>query len=356
MLMVIGFLQPGQAQKELREAERRAETYMMSRISDQLSTELSDLPINIRRMAIYKINYNSNRFSNESIAFIKGEIETVFKEHSPVSVISPPELDPTDKLKIVGTDSTLKLMNIKGRSLADMSPELLESVANKYLLSGLAELTLQRHFTEGLVVQIRIMSPQSREIVWTRSIVAYPVGIQEKDNTGKNVVIRFGTTVMSNEFYTNPIASNIENSVETSSLNYNFNFGYRQSFNEENSGYLGFYTGFNIIRSNASEEFEADFWELGISFDQAISMKNEQINDYRVMLGVDSSVWLAMGDNKGNLITFNPSLILNMTKNIGFELYGQYFLGDRAFTSDDVSSNTYTYGQFGYGVKAYVQF
>lgn len=299
ILLAVGFLQTAQAQQELREVEKRAETYMMSRISDQLIDELNDFPINIRRMAVYKINYNSDKFSNESIAFIKGEIETVFRENTSVSVISPPELDPTDKLKIVGTDSTLRLMNIKGRSLADMSPELLESVSDKYSLSGLAELTLQRHMTEGLVVQIRIMSPQSREIVWARSIAAYPIGIQEKDDTGKNVVLRFGTTIMSNEFFTNPFAPDIENPVETSSLNYNFNFGYRQSFNEDNSGYLGFYTGFNIIRSNASVEFEANFWELGISFDQAISSKNEEINDYRVMLGLDSSVWLAMGEKKG---------------------------------------------------------
>ena len=356
LVLTIGLSSRILAQQSGSAADRKAESYMMRQISSQLASELSDLPVSIRRIAIYKMNYNSDRFSSESIAYIKGEIEAVFRENAPVTVVSPPELDPTDKLKIVGTDSTLRLMNIKGRSLADMSPELLEQVADKYSLSGLVELTVQRKMQEGMILQLRMMSPQSREVVWAKSVAAYPVGFQEKDDVGKRIIIRFGTTFMSNESYSTSLDPNNETPVGTTSLNYSFNVGYRQSFDADNSGYLGFYTGVNVIRSNESNEFEANFWEIGISFDQALSSKSEPINDYRVMLGVDASVWLVQGDKEGNMISFNPSLMFNMTQNIGFELYGQYFLSDRSITGKDALSNTYTYGQFGYGVKAYVQF
>ena len=67
-------------------------------------------------------------------------------------LLSPPELEPNDKLKIVGNDSTLQILNMQGRSLADVSPEMLEEIAYKYGVQGLVELSLQRRQPEGLVI------------------------------------------------------------------------------------------------------------------------------------------------------------------------------------------------------------
>ncbi|MDR9416659.1 MAG: hypothetical protein RI564_10265 [Gracilimonas sp.] len=355
---MIVFWQSALGQQRNRNMNRQADTYMMNKITNQLINELSDLPLNIRRAAIYKINYDESEFNNENIAFIKGEIEATFRENTAMSVISPPELDPTDKLKIIGSDSTLQLMNIKGRSLADMSPELMEGVSNKYSLSGLMELTVQREMAEGLVVQIRIISPQTREIVWAQSVAAFPVEEKETDDIGKRIVFRFGASLMQNDFSTVSTAPSTQVGSNSTSLNYNFNVGYRQPFNDRNSGYLGFYTGFNLFRANEDAGFEANFWEIGLSFDQAVTDKSESINDYRIMLGLDASVWLAQGNRNGNLIMMNPGIMFNLSKNIGFELYAHYFLTEQSVT-EEVSTtvtNTYTYGQLGYGVKAYVQF
>lgn len=329
---------------------------MMRQITQQLIPELSDLPVNIRRMAIYKINYDASSFSNETIAYIKGEIESTFRENAPVSVISPPELDPTDKLKIVGSDSALQVMNIKGRSLADMSPELLEGVAGKYSVSGLTELTIQKKQTEGLVVNIRIMSPQSREIVWSQSIAAFPVREKKEVDIGKRVVIHFGATAMENESYTSVTPPASEISVNSVSLNYNLGLRYRQPLNEDNSGYLGIFTGVNVLKANEDTEFETVFWEVGISFDHALSQKTESINDYRLMFGVDASIWMAQNNRQGNLITLNPSLMFNLTENIGFEINGLVFVNERSVRTSGFGANTYTFGQYGYGVRAYVQF
>jgi hypothetical protein len=335
---------------------KRADTYMMRQITKQLEKELNDVPVSVRRMAIYKINYKSSEFNNQDVAFIKGEIESTFRNNTPVSVISPPELDPSDKLKIMGSDSTLRLLNIKGRSLADMSPELLEGIAQKYSVSGLTELTIQKLQTEGLVVFIRIMNPQSREIVWSKSFASFPVEDPEEENLGKRIVLSFGATMMENEWYSTDTAPDVEIPVESTALNYSLSFGYRQPLNDLNSSYLGIFTGMNVIRANENRSFESTLWEMGITFDQAISRKSEQINDYRLMLGLDASVWIAQGDKNGNLITASPSLMFNLTKNIGFEVRGLVFLSDRSVKNSGAFPDTYTYGQLGYGVKAYVQF
>lgn len=336
---------------------KRAESYMVRQITNQLVKELSDLPVNVRRMAVYKINYESSQFNNQSIAYIKGEIEATLRENSPVSVISPPELDPTDKLKIMGSDSTLQIMNIKGRSLADMSPELLERVTQKYSVDGLAELTIQQMQTEGLVVLIRIMNPQSREIVWSKSFESYPVEIKEKEDVGKRVILNFGVKLLENESFTLGAAPGSEVVVDSRSFNYNFNIVYRQPLNENNSSYLGLFTGINVISPVDDPGFESRFWEIGLTFDQALSQKSVNINDFRVMLGIDASMWLAQGEREGDLLTISPSIMFNLTNNIGFELNGMAFLTERTIKqADTISPDTYTFGQIGYGVTAYVRF
>lgn len=346
---------------QVNQINTRAETYMMRQITDQLIKELNDFPVNVRRMAVYKINYDANRFDMQSIAYIKGEIEATFRANAPVSIISPPELDPTDKLKIVGSDSTLQVMNIRGRSLADMSPELLEGVANKYSVSGLMELTVQSHNTEGLVVLIRVMNPQSREIVWAKSIAAFPIEERKKDEDGRRTVITIGTTSMENEsFITTVDSAGIDvdslGLVGTSSLNFSASFAYRQPLNEDFSSYLGIYVGLNIIKPTESSEFEASFWELGLTYDQALGPKSTEIDDYRLMVGADASVWFARGERQGNLITISPSIVFNLTENLGFEASGLIFVNERSIRTTDLPTNTYTYGQYGYGVKAYVRF
>ncbi|MEX0721406.1 MAG: hypothetical protein WD059_12110 [Balneolaceae bacterium] len=329
-----------------------ADSYQLERITAQMIAEISDIPVSVRRMAIYKLNYNSSSFDKQSIAYIKSEIESVFRDYSPVRVISPPELDPTDNLKIVGSDSTLQIMNIQGRSVADMSPELLENISSKYSVSGLVELTLQKKRPEGLIISVRIISPSSREIVWSKSFESYPVEEREKVDLGKRVTLNFGATSLTNESFT---LAGSEEMEESKTLNYNFTFGYRQPLNLDNSSYLGLFVGYNKMRSTDNPDFENAFLEVGLSFDQALSRKSPDIRGYRVMLGVDASIWLPRDEKKGDIVMISPSIMFNLTENLGFEVNGLAFMSDRS-VQDPVNSNIFTYGQLGYGVRAYVQF
>lgn len=152
----------------------QGDPYMVEKIQEQLNPELGDFPVSVRRVAIYKINYSALRFTNEEIEYIRAEMEYSLRQFAGLTVLSPPELEPNDKLKIVGNDSTLQILNMQGRSLADVSPEMLEEIAYKYGVQGLVELSLQRREPEGLVIGIRVMNPQSREVVWSKSFTSNP--------------------------------------------------------------------------------------------------------------------------------------------------------------------------------------
>ena len=109
----------------------QGDPYMIEKIQEQLNPSLADFPATVRRIAIYKINYSALRFTNEEVEYIRAEIEYSMRNYAGLTVLSPPELEPNDKLKIIGNDSTLQILNMQGRSLADVSPEMLEEIAYK---------------------------------------------------------------------------------------------------------------------------------------------------------------------------------------------------------------------------------
>lgn len=325
----------------------------VEQIVQQLEGQVEDFPVSVQRLAVYKINYDPNRFSSETVSYIKNRVEAALKELTPADIISPSELAPTDKLRIVGSDSTLKIMNIKGRSMPDMSPELLTKITEKYSVSGLVELTLQRHGPEKLFISMRLMNPASRQIVWSKSFESSPVGKEDED-VGKRTNFQFGISALENKSFTE--GGGTPEDIGTRSLLYSIIYIYRQSLNSDNSSYFGFSTGLNFTRSLDSPDFNTYFWQVGLNFDQAITQKNSVINGYRFMLGVDGGLWIPLGKRQGELLVLQPSLMFNLTKNIGFEVNVTSFLSDSYIRNENAPRDTFTFSKFGYGVKAYVQF
>ncbi len=322
-------------------------------IVQQMESQVDDFPVSVQRLAVYKINYDPSRFTSETVTYIKSRIEAALKELTTVDIISPAELTPTDKLRIVGSDSTLRIMNIKGRSMPDMSPELLESISAKYSVSGLAELTLERHGSQILFVSIRIMNPASRQIVWSKSFQSSRVKDEEQD-PGKRTVFQFGIGALKNDSFTQ--AGGTSEQINTPSLLYSINYIYRQPLSSDNSNYFGFSTGLNFTRSLDSPSFNTYFWQFGLNFDQAISQKVDDIDGYRFMLGVDAGLWIPLGKRQGELLMLQPSLMFNLTRNIGFEVYSTAFLSESYIRNRNAPRNIYTFSKFGYGAKAYVHF
>jgi hypothetical protein len=348
----------------------QGDPYMVEKIQEQLNPELSDFPVSVRRVAIYKINYSALRFTNEEIEYIRTEMEYSLRQFAGLTVLSPPELEPNDKLKIVGNDSTLQILNMQGRSLADVSPEMLEEIAYKYGVQGLVELSLQRREPEGLVIGIRVMNPQSREVVWSKSFISHPPVVLPTLNQGSQYLVTFGVTSRgSDSWYRNQyanidttgIGNNFVNQADTlirqALTDFSVTFSYRQPLDLNNSAYIGFTAGYHVLRSTNRDVtiFDMSLFDVGLVYYQAISEKVPDIDEYRVVFYSRANVQFPLGNNRqGEVFMLEPGLQFHLSKNIGLSVFGNLMLaGDTIKLSN---KDRLTYNKSGFGFHAVIRF
>ncbi len=339
------------------QSHRDGVPYLMGQISEQMNDELSDLPVSIRRVAVYKLNYSSMRFSEQEVEFIRGEVEANLREFAGLTVLSPPELEPNDKMKILGNDSTLQVLNIQGRSLADVSPEYLAQISNQYAVQGLVELTLQKRNPEGLVISVRMISPESREIIWSKSFISQPFIVKEEIDPGKIHMLHFGVGSRQTESLfraDTSLSSNPDTSIQVNAISFEITYTFRQSLNEEKSAYIGFTGGLNILRATDASQFDVNLMQLGATYYQALSKKNEDIDDYRLKFFVNANVQFAIDNTKGQVFSTRPGLVLNLSNNLGLSFYSSFILSGETLTLEN--NNRITYDKIGYGVQAVVRF
>ena len=362
----------------------QGDPYMIEKIQEQLNPNLADFPATVRRIAIYKINYSALRFTNEEVEYIRAEIEYSMRNYAGLTVLSPPELEPNDKLKIVGNDSTLQILNMQGRSLADISPEMLEEIAYKYGVQGLVELSLQRREPEGLVISIRVMNPQSREVVWSNSFISNPPIVLPTLNQGTQKLVTFGiSTKPSDSWYRNKYATSTTSNDTTGAgagagagtdstanafshqadtllrqalTDFSVTFTYRQPLDLENSSYIGFSAGYHIVRSRDREQtlFDISLFELGLIYYQAISEKVPDIDEYRVVFYSKLNTQFPLGNKEGEMFVLEPGLQFNLSKNIGLSVFGNLMLAGE--TIKLANKDRLTYKQTGFGFHAVIRF
>ena len=364
----------------------QGDPYMIEKIQEQLNPNLADFPATVRRIAIYKINYSALRFTNEEVEYIRAEIEYSMRNYAGLTVLSPPELEPNDKLKIVGNDSTLQILNMQGRSLADVSPEMLEEIAYKYGVQGLVELSLQRREPEGLVISIRVMNPQSREVVWSNSFISNPPIVLPTLNQGTQKLVTFGiSTKPSDSWYRNKYATSTTSNDTTGTgagagagagtdstanafshqadtllrqalTDFSVTFTYRQPLDLENSSYIGFSAGYHIVRSRDREQtlFDISLFELGLIYYQAISEKVPDIDEYRVVFYSKLNTQFPLGNKEGEMFVLEPGLQFNLSKNIGLSVFGNLMLAGE--TIKLANKDRLTYKQTGFGFHAVIRF
>ncbi|MCR9131251.1 MAG: hypothetical protein NXI08_01695 [bacterium] len=352
LILIVGRVENSQAQ-----THEEGVPYQMELITNQMVDQLNDIPANIRRVAVYKMNYNAMRFTMQEVEFIRGEIESSLRTYAGLTVLSPPELEPNDKMKIFGSDSTLQILNIQGRSLADVSPDFLSEITTKYGVNGLIEVGLQRRNPDGLILSIRMMNPSSREIVWSKSFIANPFEVIEKVDKGNTFILSFGAGSMQTDskFRADTSFANQDTSISNPVLNYGANFTYRQPLNKENSAYLGFTGGIDILRSTRDEDFNLMLLQLGVTYYQALTTeKNEDIDDYRMMVFLNTNVKFPISSTKGELFTAKPGIMFNMSKNLGLSFYTSLILSGEELTLSN--NDRITYNKVGYGVHAVVRF
>lgn len=344
------------------QSHQDGDPYMMDQIMNQMSEELNNIPFNIRRVAVYKINYSSFRFTNEEVEYIRAEIEHALRQYAGLTVLSPPELEPNDKMKIIGSDSTLQILNVRGRSLADVSPEFLNEITGKYGVQGLVELSIQRRFPEGLVIALRMMNPNSREVVWTKSFVSNKYKVEEKIDKGKTSVIKFGAGSRTGEniFYPDTLfradstfafGDSVVNDIV---IDLHASYTYRQPLNSDNSAYIGFTGGIHLLRARAADEFTMTFLEFGTTYYQAISSINEDLNLYRVMFYLNGNIQFPLGSQKGEIFSASPGLLFNLSDNIGLSIYSNFILSGETITLKN--NQQVTFNKLGYGIQGIIRF
>ncbi len=336
--------------------------YMMEQIVNQMSEELNDIPVNIRRIAVYKINYSSFRFTTEEIEYIRAEVEYAFRQYAGLTILSPPELEPNDKMKIVGSDSSLQILNVRGRSLADISPELLAEITSKYGVQGLVELSVQRRMPEGLVLAIRMMNPVSREVVWTKSFIANEKQPEVVVDKGKTSVLKFGvgSRTGDNIFFPDSVITQDSTVIFGDStandviVDLHATFTYRQPLNEANSAYIGFTGGMHVLRARNAQEYSMTLLEFGVSYYQAITPEKTDLDLYRVMLFVNGNVQFPLGKPTGEMFSVMPGLVLNLSENLGLSFYSSITLSGETLTLEN--NRQVTYNKIGYGVQGVIRF
>ncbi len=357
----------------------QGDPYMIEKIQEQLNPNLADFPASVRRIAIYKINYSALRFTNEEVEYIRAEIEYSLRNYAGLTVLSPPELEPNDKLKIVGNDSTLQILNMQGRSLADVSPDMLEEISYKYGVQGLVELSLQRREPEGLVISIRVMNPQSREVVWNNSFISNPPIVLPTLNQGSQKLVSFGITTRSSDtWYRNQYATTTTTTNDTTGTgadstantfthqadtvlrqaltDFSITFTYRQPLDLENSSYIGFTAGYHIIRSRNRDLtlFDISLFDIGLIYYQALSEKIPDIDEYRVVFYSKLNTQFPLGNQEGEMFMLEPGLQFNLSKNIGLSVFGNLMLAGETIKLSN--KDRITYKQTGFGFHAVIRF
>ncbi len=360
VLFVIGLL--GSSGVSLAQNHEDGDPYLMEQIMQQMSEELNDIPVNVRRIAVYKINYSSFRFTNEEVEYIRAEVEHAFRQYAGLTVLSPPELEPNDKMKIVGSDSTLQILNVRGRSLAYISPKLLNEITNKYGVQGLVELSLQRRTPEGLVLALRMMNPSSREVVWTKSFISNKIVVEEEVDRGRTSVFTFGVGSRTGEniFYPDSIITADstlilgDSTVNENVVDLHASFTYRQPLNSQNSAFIGFTGGIHMLRAGDIDEFSMTLIEFGTTYYQAISSLNEDLNLYRVMFYISGNIQFPLGSQKGEMFSASPGLMFNLSDNIGLSIYSNFILSGETITLKN--NQQVTFNKLGYGIQGVIRF
>ena len=134
---------------------------------------------------------------------------------------------------------------------------------------------------------------------------------------------------------------------------FNGSFTFRQSLNPDNSSYLGFTGGVNVLKSTKQPSFDLTLVELGVTYYQSISQKNESINDYRMMFFTNANVQFTSGAS-GQIFSVKPGLMLNLTQNLGLSFYSSMIISGETLTLDN--NDEITYNKLGYGLHAVIRF
>ena len=124
---------------------------------------------------------------------------------------------------------------------------------------------------------------------------------------------------------------------------FSLTFSYRQPLDLENSSYIGFTAGYHIIRSRNRDItlFDISLFDLGLVYYQALSEKNPDIDEYRVVFYSKLNMQFPLGNKDGEMFMLEPGVQFNLSKNIGLSVFGNLMLAGESIKLPNKDRITY---------------
>lgn len=335
------------------QTDKTSQYSQLQNVLTKLKAELENVPFNIQTIATQKFSYDSVRIRDQGYKLIKHEIERVFREHGRIKVLTLQEFEAQKVLYISGTDSTLSLRNTsRSASEKENSIRLLE-LSQKYGIDAFMKGHIQYDYSLGYVVTLELISPTSREVLWSKSLVSKSLQPEEEPYKGKLTLIEAGASLIPTTGYQ---LQGAPYSGEILLFDYGFRLALRQPINNENSGYIGLQAGYHYysVMPKGSEEsdyqgFNSSVYEFGAKFYKTLAEKTEQENEYWLSLYLGPN--LLIPANSPNLFGLSQGVNVNMSDNLGVALDLQYLLTSTPSIENENETKNLQLNTIGYGIK-----
>lgn len=328
----------------------------LQQVLEKLKAEVEDIPYNIQKVANQEISYDSTRITSKGFRLIEHEVERTFTEQGRVNMLQLEEFEQENVLQITGTDSTLLLKNTSEvPNEKENSLRLLE-LSQKYGVDAFLKGYVQYRYDVGYVISLELISPSTREVIWSESVVSKDLEPEEETYKGKLALLTVGATnIPTGTYFINQNAYNSDILL----LDYSVRLAFRQPINSKNSGYIGVQGGYHYYNTlPVGEEldnydvYNSSVFDLGVVFYKTLAEKAEKENAHWVDLFIGPN--LLMPSNSQNLFALTQGVNVNVAENLGVTFDVQYLFSsnpslenaDDAQTAKNIELNT-----IGYGVK-----
>lgn len=335
-----------------------AQYTQMQNLLQKLEKEAVKIPFNITRIATQQIEYDTTKLTQQGYELIKHEIERTLRDQERLKVLNLEEFKDQKVLHISGTDSSLSLRNTqRSTSSKENSIRLLE-LSQKYEIDAFLKGEIQYRSEMGFVVMLQLISPQSREVIWSTSLISKDMDPEEEPNKGKLTLITAGASFLPTNNYL--INNNIYNG-DIFLLDYAAQLALRQPINNKNSGYIGVRGGYhyyNIMPQGEEganyEPYDNSIFELGVIFYKTLAEKKEKENEYWIELYLSPNLLVPSGSQ--NMFGLAQGININLSDNLGLVLNAQYLLSSDPNIENKEETKNIELNTIGYGLMVQFRF
>lgn len=330
----------------------KASQYMqLQKVMKKLQNEIETIPYNIQRVATQRLGYDTTRLTRQGYKLIRHEIERVFREDGRIKMLALEEFRRDKVLFVEGTDSTLTLSNTQ-RSAGEKenSIRLLE-LSQKYGIDAFLQGNIQYKNDLGYVITLELISPQSREVLWSKSLVSKDLTPEKKPYKGKLTLISAGGSLLPTGSYT------IGGTGYTGGIlfvDYTARVALRQPVNERNGGYIGVRGGYHYYNTMPKgqnttnyEPFTQSVFEVGVIFYKTLAEKNKKKHTHWLELYLGPNLLIPSGSQ--NMFALAQGININLSENLGLALDVQYLLSPNPEVENETKN--IQLNSVGYGLK-----